>query len=59
LLDRSRIKRCDRGIARVMAVTMGISTIIGSEDEGHIAHTGVLLGVEVREFEAEELPEGT
>jgi hypothetical protein len=37
------------GIARVLAVTMGVSTVIGGEDEGHVRHTGVLLGVEVRE----------
>jgi len=39
----------DDGIARVMAVTMGVSTTIGGEDEGHVQHTGVLLDVEVRE----------
>jgi hypothetical protein len=38
----------DDGIARVLAVTMGVSTIIGGEDEGHVQHTGTLLGVEVR-----------
>ena len=41
----------DDGIARVLAVTMGVSTTIGGEDEGHIKHTGVLLNVEVREVE--------
>ncbi len=41
----------DDGIERVLAVTMGVSTTIGGEDEGHIKHTGVLLGVEVREVE--------
>lgn len=39
----------DDGIERVLAVTMGVSTTIGGEDEGHMKHTGVLLGVEVRE----------
>ncbi len=39
----------DDGIARVLAVTMGVSTIIGGEDEGYVQHTGTLLGVEVRE----------
>ena len=42
----------DDGIARVLAVTMGLSTIIGGEDEGHIQHTGTLLGVEVREVDS-------
>ena len=41
----------DDGIERVLAVTMGVSTTIGGEDEGHIKHTGVLLGVEVREVD--------
>lgn len=41
----------DDGIARVLAVTMGVSTTIGGEDEGHIKHTGVLLGVDVREVD--------
>jgi hypothetical protein len=41
----------DDGIARVLAVTMGVSTSIGGEDEGHVQHTGVLLGVEVREVD--------
>lgn len=41
----------DDGIARVLAVTMGVSTIIGGEDEGHVQHTGTLLGVEVREVD--------
>ncbi len=41
------------GIARVLAVTMGLSTVIGGEDEGHIKHTGTLLGVEVREADAD------
>jgi hypothetical protein len=44
----------DDGIARVLAVTMGVSTIIGGEDEGHVQHTGVLLGVEVREADQPE-----
>lgn len=39
----------DDGIARVLAVTMGVSTIIGGQDEGRVQHTGTLLGVEVRE----------
>lgn len=39
----------DDGIARVLAVMMGVSTIIGGEDEEHVQHTGILLGVEVRE----------
>ena len=46
--------RVDDGIARVLAVTMGVSTIIGGEDEGHVQHTGTLLGVEVREAESDE-----
>lgn len=37
------------GSPRVLAVRMGLSTIIGGEDEGHIQHTCVLLGVEVRD----------
>lgn len=41
----------DDGIERVLAVTMGVSTTIGGDDEGHVKHTGVLLGVEVREVE--------
>jgi hypothetical protein len=44
----------DDGIARVLAVTMGVSTVIGGEDEGHVAHTGTLLGVEVREVNDQE-----
>jgi hypothetical protein len=44
----------DDGIERVLAVTMGVSTSIGAADEGHIKHTGVLLGVEVREAEDED-----
>ncbi len=44
----------DDGIERVLAVTMGVSMTIGGEDEGHIKHTGVLLGVEVREVEEED-----
>lgn len=44
----------DDGIERVLAVTMGVSTTIGGEDEGHIRQTGVLLGVEVREVEEED-----
>jgi hypothetical protein len=43
----------DDGIARVLAVTMGVSTTIGGEDEGHVKHTGILLGVEVREVDAD------
>jgi hypothetical protein len=43
----------DDGIARVLAVTMGVSTTIGGEDEGHIKHTGILLGVEVRDVDAD------
>ncbi len=39
----------DDGVARVLAVTIGVSTIIGGEDEGHVQHTGTLLGVEVRD----------
>ena len=39
----------DGGIAQMLAVTMGVSTIIGGEDEGHVQHTGTLLGVEIRE----------
>lgn len=38
----------DDGIPRVLAVTMGVSTIIGGEDDGQVQHTGTLLGVEVR-----------
>ncbi len=44
----------DEGIARVLAVTLGVSTIIGGEDEGHVQHTGTLLGVEVREAESSD-----
>lgn len=44
----------DDGIARVLAVTMGVSTIIGGEDEGHVKHTGTLLGVEVREGDSND-----
>jgi hypothetical protein len=32
----------------MLAVTLGVSTIIGGEDEGHVIHPGTLLGVEVR-----------
>ncbi len=39
---------------RVLAVTMGVSTIIGGEDEGHVQHTGTLLGVEVREADSND-----
>jgi hypothetical protein len=45
----------DDGIARVLAVTMGVSTIIGGEDEGHIQHTGTLLGFEVRDADADSV----
>ncbi len=31
---------------------MGVSTIIGGEDEGHVKHIGTLLDVEVREVDA-------
>lgn len=41
----------DDGIARVLSVTMGVSTTIGGEDEGHVKHTGVLLGVDVLEVD--------
>jgi hypothetical protein len=41
----------DDGVERMLAVTMGVSTIIGGEDEGHIVHTGTLLGVEVRDVD--------
>lgn len=43
----------DDGVDRVIAVTLGVSTIIGGEDEGHVQHTGTLLGVEVRETDRE------
>lgn len=43
----------DDGIARVLALTMGVSTITGGQDEGHVQHTGTLLGVEVREAESD------
>jgi hypothetical protein len=45
----------DDGIARVLTVTMGVSTTIESEDEGHVKHTGVLLGVDVLEVVRAEL----
>jgi hypothetical protein len=44
----------DDGIARVLAITMGVSTIIGGEDEGHVHHTGTLLGVEVRQVDSQD-----
>jgi hypothetical protein len=44
----------DDGIPRVLELTMGASTIIGGDDEAHKIHTGVLLGVQVRELDAEE-----
>ena len=34
---------------------MGVSTIIGGEDEGHVINTGVLLGVRVRELTDREI----
>jgi hypothetical protein len=40
----------DDGVPRMLEVTMGPSTVIGGEDEGHVIHTGVLLGVRVREL---------
>jgi hypothetical protein len=45
-------ERAADGVARVLAVTMGVSTIIGGEDEGHVIYTGTLLGVEVRAADA-------
>jgi len=42
----------DDGIARVMSITMGVSTVIGGDDEGHVQHTGTLLSVEVREADS-------
>lgn len=48
----------DDGIERMLAVTMGVSTTIGGEDEGHVKHTGILLGVQVREVEKRRLRAG-
>jgi len=47
----------DDGIPRMLEVTMGASTIIGGEDEGHVIQTGTLLGVRVRELTDEEIAE--
>jgi hypothetical protein len=46
----------DDGIERMLAVTMGISTVIGGEDEAHVVHTGTLLGVEVRDADEGSWP---
>lgn len=46
--------RADDGVPRMLEVTMGPSTVIGGEDEGHVVHTAVLLGVRVRELTDEE-----
>jgi len=38
-------------------VKLGVSTIIGGDDEFPQTHTGVLLGARVRETTAEEISE--
>jgi hypothetical protein len=45
----------DDGIPRMLELTMGASTIIGGEDEGHVIQTGTLLGVRVRELTEQEI----
>jgi hypothetical protein len=40
---------------RMLEVKLGVSTIIGGEDEGYVAHTGTLLDVRVREATADEI----
>jgi hypothetical protein len=47
----------DDGIPRTIEVTMGPSTVIGGEDEGHVVHTAVLLDVHVREATDNEISE--
>jgi len=41
----------DDGIERRLEVTLGVSTVIGGEDEPTQVHTGVLLTVDVREVD--------
>ena len=45
----------DDGVPRTFEVTMGVSAIIGGEDEGHREFCGTLLGTNVREATPEEI----
>jgi hypothetical protein len=47
----------DDGVPRMFEVSLGVSTIIGDEDEWGQVHTGVLLGTRVREATADEISE--
>jgi hypothetical protein len=44
----------DDGIQRMLEVTQSTSTVIGSEEEGYVVTTGVLLDVSVRTARADE-----
>jgi hypothetical protein len=66
-LERTRAERplCmpaeDDGVTRMLEVTLGRSTVIGSLEDPPITTTGVLLGVHVREStdsrQAEHVPQ--
>lgn len=62
-LDKAREKATeippDDGVQRMLELTQSTSTVIGSEDEGHVVTTGVLLGVEVRPARPDEIQANT
>jgi hypothetical protein len=45
----------DDGVPRTFGVTMGVSAIVGGEDEGHRQFVGTLLGTNVRDATPEEV----